>query len=223
MEMHSSTTYKAVVWWILFIIIPVVECRNCFYNGYGHTKYFYCAANEYCCGAHCCQAVYSFYRLWYFWMSIILIFVFCSGGGYWYRRRYIQQRVFINHQMNVAAAGDAIPMTNRRPPMSGQTAMCPNQQQNIGMTFSPQAGVMPLPPGYPHSGSGAVYYAYPTTTFYGPPPSYDSVYNPTTRIQVQSIGPAGGGLQMAPSHTQVTIPNPGQQQQQQHLPTTSES
>ncbi|XP_064648252.1 WW domain binding protein VOPP1-like [Lineus longissimus] len=160
----------------LFLLILLcfieAECRTCWYNGYGYTKYFYCAVNQYCCGPACCQSVVSFYRLWYFWLCIIMVLLFCSGGGYWFRNRYAH-RPFMMSGSGSTVTNNGISGGSRGVVL--QTA--PERTAQNQTSLYPQGNVQPTPPAY--TAEGAPYQTYPASyqfQSFGPPPSYDTVY-----------------------------------------------
>ncbi|XP_064614379.1 WW domain binding protein VOPP1-like [Liolophura sinensis] len=73
---------------LLFVfLLRTVDSRYCWHIFHGHTQYFYCGVHQTCCGTKCCDNIVAFYRLWYFWIFVLMLFVACSGGGFWLRRR----------------------------------------------------------------------------------------------------------------------------------------
>lgn len=90
------------------VFLPMVEgkYKYCSYNNIdGQKVYFYCSGYQTCCGDKCCDDLDRFYRLWYFWLCVLLLLVICSGGGYWIRRRYLVHQIFTSesqqHPVNI--------------------------------------------------------------------------------------------------------------------------
>lgn len=77
------------------ILILEVECKYCWHTtSYGKTSHFYCGAFEYCCEASCCANFDQFYRLWYFWLCILVLLMSCGIALYWLKKRYLVRQLF---------------------------------------------------------------------------------------------------------------------------------
>lgn len=79
---------------VVLYFITEVEAKYCVTVENGQTRHFACGPFQHCCGSLCCESFGPFYRLWYFWLCVMLALIFCSFGGYWYRRHYFQHRLF---------------------------------------------------------------------------------------------------------------------------------
>ncbi|CAG0887733.1 unnamed protein product [Darwinula stevensoni] len=71
----------------LAYLVKEVEAGICSYvDNSLQVFHFQCRSYQYCCGFSCCLSpALSFYRLWYFWLLMLLAVLVCSGGGCWYR------------------------------------------------------------------------------------------------------------------------------------------
>lgn len=82
---------------LLFLttLILGVECKYCWHSSsYGKTSHFYCGAFEYCCDDSCCANFDQFYRLWYFWLCILVLLMSCGIALYWLKKRYLVRQLF---------------------------------------------------------------------------------------------------------------------------------
>ncbi|GAB6030479.1 hypothetical protein CHUAL_007343 [Chamberlinius hualienensis] len=95
---------------VLVSLSSSVECRYCtYFTPDGYVRSITCQPYEFCCGNSCCRSTFKFYQFWYFWLSVILILLVCSGGSWWYRLRYRHQ--FFTHRYSSDAPVDL--MLNR--------------------------------------------------------------------------------------------------------------
>ncbi|XP_046545394.1 vesicular, overexpressed in cancer, prosurvival protein 1-like [Haliotis rubra] len=80
---------------ILFsaVLVEIVEGKQCWHSSQGRTKVFYCADSQICCDQTCCSLNQAFYKLWYFWLTVLLLLLLCVAGIYWIRRNYIYHKL----------------------------------------------------------------------------------------------------------------------------------
>lgn len=66
------------------------DCKYCWHTTkFGKATHFYCGAFEYCCGDKCCENFDEFYKLWYFWLCVLVLLMSTCIALYWLRRRYM--------------------------------------------------------------------------------------------------------------------------------------
>ncbi|XP_060605377.1 WW domain binding protein VOPP1-like isoform X2 [Ruditapes philippinarum] len=75
------------------------DCKYCWHKtGFGKTSHFYCSAFQYCCGDKCCENIDEFYKLWYFWLCVLILILSACIAFYWLRRRYMMSQLFVQTQ-----------------------------------------------------------------------------------------------------------------------------
>lgn len=81
---------------LLIVLYSVTaECKYCWYkNAFGKTTHFYCSAFQYCCGEKCCENMEEFYKLWYFWLCVLILVLSAFIAFYWLRKRYMSSSLF---------------------------------------------------------------------------------------------------------------------------------
>lgn len=188
-------------WITLSLILTcchLVESRDCIYiTGDGRERTVYCSAYEYCCRSGCCRAtVFKFYQFWYFWLSVILIMLLCSGGSWWYRYKYRTQLLSQHTPFTHIATAN---ISQQRPNTGvlycpgadrvylGSAPKDPALYQYMKVSMPPSAsygmaapaGNFSYPTPYPTPGVQAPNLATPTMLppppYGGPPPSYESI------------------------------------------------
>ncbi|XP_052809332.1 vesicular, overexpressed in cancer, prosurvival protein 1-like isoform X1 [Mya arenaria] len=78
---------------LVILLIEITECKYCWYkSGFGKSSHFYCSAFQYCCGDKCCENIDEFYKLWYFWLCILVLILSAFVAFYWLRNHYGNNR-----------------------------------------------------------------------------------------------------------------------------------
>ncbi|CAH1789450.1 unnamed protein product [Owenia fusiformis] len=173
--MNSLDVFQLVIGFVF--VITQVEGKHCWYSSSNGKENFNfrCSAYQYCCGNNCCESFAGFYRLWYFWLCVLLMLMFCSGSGYWFKRRYYQRVLVTNGQPPSGPVSTATTNTYNQPslayPNMFMSQACrgvpvpPPHYSTMAPTHLGAAG----PPAYGQNGG-----AY-TNPPYGPPPAYDTL------------------------------------------------
>lgn len=233
MDVTSNNGF--IVLFIFVVCVPLVESRSCTYlTTSGNARTFLCSNYEYCCGNSCCRpAVITFYQLWYFWLSVIMIMLLCSGGSWWYRFKYRTSFLTPAGRGFMPASGPAFrhgrqthghttigvfyyPGSDRV--YLQNTPKDPNSLYN----YAVGGGGVVLPPPYSTTAMGVHHYnplshgsplppptPMPMPLHQAPPPSYESVVS------------GGGGVAMMASPTSPPLNVvDGQPPLEQHQPTT---
>ncbi|XP_071101857.1 uncharacterized protein [Haliotis cracherodii] len=86
MDSHIIILFSAV-------LVEIVEGKQCWHSNKGRTQVFFCADSQICCGQTCCSLDQAFYKLWYFWLTVLLLLLLCAAGIYWIRRNYIYHKL----------------------------------------------------------------------------------------------------------------------------------
>uniref|UniRef100_UPI0035900C59 uncharacterized protein isoform X2 n=1 Tax=Myxine glutinosa TaxID=7769 RepID=UPI0035900C59 len=98
---------------LLASLAQLGHAKDCtFHDRNDRTLDFVCSEYEQCCGTKCCLRVISTYRIWYFWLCLLLGTLFCCGSGMWLKRRLLgthgitaQPPLFVTRQADSGSRG----------------------------------------------------------------------------------------------------------------------
>uniref|UniRef100_UPI00358EA5DA WW domain binding protein VOPP1-like isoform X1 n=2 Tax=Myxine glutinosa TaxID=7769 RepID=UPI00358EA5DA len=179
---------------LLASLAQLGHAKDCtFHDRNDRTLDFVCSEYEQCCGTKCCLRVISTYRIWYFWLCLLLGTLFCCGSGMWLKRRLLgthgitaQPPLFVTRQAD-SGSRDAplsgayyyagpVPFTGIQMPtypFNSQPHRIPDYDTATASTNpaqQPNAYIGPTPS---HSG---------WVSLYPPPPTYEDVVKETGQI-----------------------------------------
>lgn len=187
---------------IVLYFAAEVEAKYCLIIENGQTKHFACGPFQHCCGTSCCENFSPFYQLWYFWLCVMLALIFCSFGGYWYRRHFQHRLLASQH-----ASGHRTMMmfmmnnihTNNHYDYGGSEFCHPSRCQRFHGRSLSRAHHAGSEADSVHVMSQTISCQAPPSTLSTPPPSYyETVYMPPPPEYAYFNGRANGFDQPLP-------------------------